>query len=340
MQLGERIDLRKTDSGEWFIVDRKFPFNDVSISTSDAYMGVRCGDWYVEEIDKDMFDTAPNPRFLMQLSSINDYSVLSNEIQTVITGWTRHALALTEVIRTRLGYDQTQLRERERQQSSKRQLQVEQKLLVIKRQLSEIRSRSWVNLSIAIKRRNINQLVHFTKFENLEGILLHGLLPNALRKGLELNTPWQRTDWLRLDGLPEANCLSVTRPNFPMFHRKRSEGGDWIVIGFNPNQVLKHPSIFVETNAARGGAFNFDERELSRLATPEAFERMFSKTDSNLTRDPQAEILVFDTINSDEILFIALSPNRIDEQLHSVGVSAPKHINFLSSNSEIYRKMF
>lgn len=86
VQLGEGIDLRKTDFGEWFIVDRKFPFNDVSISTSNAYLGVRCGNWHVEEIDKDMFDTAPNPRFLMQLSPIDDCAVLSNEIQPVIAG--------------------------------------------------------------------------------------------------------------------------------------------------------------------------------------------------------------------------------------------------------------
>lgn len=351
-QLGAGIEIRKTRHNEWLLLDRNLPFNDASVSTRDEYLGIRCHDWSVGEINKDLFETSPNPRFLLEFESEEMRGTLVNEIQLLIDIWEIRASVLSEDVRVRLGYDQTEARQRERSQSVKRQEANETLIATLKRELLCIRSQTWEELSKLVEFRGVRYLVHFTRFENLMGIFQQGLLPNAVRRAMKLNTPWQRTDWLRIDGLPEASCLSVSRPNHLMFNRKRSEGGDWVVLGFDAIELLKLPSIFIETNAARGGSFKLEPQTLCKLATPSAFERMFSVSPlsgndllgvnrgSNHTRDPQAEILVFDVIEPSLLSFVALSRNRYDEQLHSVKDFAPSTVNFLQPASALYEMMF
>lgn len=351
-QLGAGIEIRKTLYNEWLLLDRNYVFNDASVSTRDEYLGVLCHDWSVGAIDKDLFDTSPNPRFLLEFEPDETQGQLVAEIQSLVDIWVQRALVLSKEVRARLGYDQTDARDRERNQTAKRQEANEHLLGNVKRELLLVRNQTWDELSNLVEQRSVRYLVHFTKFENLQGIFKQGLLPNAVRKAMELNTPWQRTDWLRIDGLPEANCLSVSSPNYQMFQRKRYEGGDWVVLGFDAIELLKLPSIFIETNAARGGAFKLEPQTLCKLATPAAFEKMFSVSpitgntslsvhrELNQTRDPQAEILVFDVIEPSQISFVALSHNLFDEQMHAVKAFAPNSLKFLSPESDLYKMMF
>lgn len=62
-----------------------------------------------------------------------------------------------------------------------------------------------------IKERNITRLVHFTEEKNIPNIIKNGLLP---RKTLDDNKIiYDFNDKDRLDGYPEAICLSVENPN-------------------------------------------------------------------------------------------------------------------------------
>lgn len=195
-----------------------------------------------------------------------------------------------------------------------------------------------------LERRNIQHFVHFTRLENLEGILRSGLIPPAMLERQALATPFVRTDNGRWDGVPEASCLSVTRPNHLMFQSRHGDGKSWVVLGFSAAKVLELPSIFIETNAATGGRKYRHTASLQYMrnkATAMAFEEMFPndewlkrlKIEPNQTSDPQAEVLVLDTISPDMLTFVA--PYRASGQaLEPLFSLCPSHVEWLIEPSE------
>ncbi|SPF80326.1 DarT ssDNA thymidine ADP-ribosyltransferase family protein [Pseudoprimorskyibacter insulae] len=155
-----------------------------------------------------------------------------------------------------------------------------------------------------IRDRGITSLVHFTNLDNLSSIEEHGLLPlSDLRKrGLEHVT----NDRQRVEGHPDALCLSISHPNARMFYKYRREARcGWAVLELSPDILTTHECSFYPRNAA-------DHRmrgvPRSVLGTPEAFEAMFSGLDGrpadrapNLPTDSQAEALVFGRIGPEHI---------------------------------------
>ena len=160
--------------------------------------------------------------------------------------------------------------------------------------------------------RKIDVLCHFTRVENLSGILWEGLLSRtALERSGAFYIP---TDMSRQDGYSEAVCLSISFPNYRMFYHKREllwnceqvRHSQWAVLLFDVRLLWELECGFCQQNAAA-----YSERSVSReemRATP-AFERMFSDSDGvsrqklwdlniprNYPTNPQAEVLVFDTV--------------------------------------------
>lgn len=104
-------------------------------------------------------------------------------------------------------------------------------------------------LRAEVESRGIAHLLHFTPFENLEGILGHGLLPRSTldRTGMA----YLPTDGLRLDGRREAVSLSITDVNALMFARKRElMGPDWAILILDPGLLWEMDCEFNHRNAA------------------------------------------------------------------------------------------
>lgn len=195
-----------------------------------------------------------------------------------------------------------------------------------------------------LERRKIEHFVHFTRFENLEGILRSGLIPPLALEKLTLPTPWVRTDTARWDGMPEASCLSVTNPNHSMFKSKRGDGKAWVVLGFSAAKILQLPSYFMSKNAATGGRkfrTGATMKYLPKQATPQAFEGMFPnegwrdmlKIQLNETLDSQAEVMVLETIPPGMLTFLAPfgAPSTGLEPLLPL---CPPHVEFLTEKSD------
>lgn len=162
--------------------------------------------------------------------------------------------------------------------------------------------------------RGIHFLCHFTRVENLESILRHGLLGrSALEKSRQV---FLFNDHDRVDGQENAVCLSISFPNSQMFYkiRERSRGrvvsdSQWAILLLNPRVLWKFECAFCQENAAAGVILDIP---LEDLKTPEALENMFigGYTDNrgrrnrreslqipdNYPTHPQAEVLVFGRI--------------------------------------------
>ena len=103
--------------------------------------------------------------------------------------------------------------------------------------------------------RSITTLFHFTRIENLRSILQEGLLSHSNLETREPRPLFNDND--RADWCPEANCLSISFPNYKMFYsirgKKKAEGvkdSQWVILLLNADILWELDCAFCQTNAA------------------------------------------------------------------------------------------
>jgi hypothetical protein len=174
----------------------------------------------------------------------------------------------------------------------------------------------------AIAKRKITQLLHFTRLENLESILTHGLLSRRDVEQAAIGIP---NDAYRHDGHTDANCLSVTFPNYKMLYRLRCENKDsrWVIVGVHPSVLWTKRCAFCVENASNGNVSSIPIAQREGVA---AFEKMFdpwpgkpSRAELGLTdalpTNPQAEVLCFDRIETNLIIGVATAFPHLAQSL-------------------------
>lgn len=174
----------------------------------------------------------------------------------------------------------------------------------------------------AVNQRGVEYLVHFTRLENLDSILLNGLIS---REQLPMVNPYALfNDYLRLDNCKNANCCSITFPNYKMFYSLRMQDTtkEWCVLGIKRDILWEKPCAFCVENAASTNATSIPI--INRMGV-NAFNRLFDEIAGkpprmqlelpyNCTTNPQAEVLVFDRINLNDIIGVVFqSQQRADE---------------------------
>lgn len=173
----------------------------------------------------------------------------------------------------------------------------------------------------AVKSRSINYVWHFTKIENLDSILSNGLIPRSFLEAQGAAVAYN--DQYRMDGQKTANCLSVGHPNYKMFYRLRCQDPNqvWVVVAFKPEILWIKDCAFCHENAASNNVTAIPIQHRKGVA---AFNRMFvpvlGKPDraalglpDDCPTNPQAEILVFDTIEPQYIEGV-ITPDKQTEQ--------------------------
>jgi hypothetical protein len=169
-------------------------------------------------------------------------------------------------------------------------------------------------LEEVVARRAIKELAHFTRMENVGGILRHGIVARNQARGLP--KPPLVNDPERFDGHLDASCLSISFPNYRMFYRLRCDdpSARWAVLLLLPSVLLSNDCAFFVENAASSSA---SATQLSVLKGPGALERLFDEIDGRPSRqtmrlpdsyptNPQAEVLVFGTIAANNITRVVL----------------------------------
>ncbi|WP_185982591.1 DarT ssDNA thymidine ADP-ribosyltransferase family protein [Aureimonas mangrovi] len=156
--------------------------------------------------------------------------------------------------------------------------------------------------------REIEQLVHFTRFENLRSIMEHGLLPVSQIENWSIQAI--RNDLQRIDGR-DGISVSISHPNHRMFYKYREaqKGSEWVVLLLSPSLLWTKSCAFFPRNAAdhRMRLLNIDD-----LQSLTAFEAMFSSIEGLPSRDeqnlhscdptdPQAEVMFLEPISPEYI---------------------------------------
>lgn len=172
-----------------------------------------------------------------------------------------------------------------------------------------------------LQEREITKLFHFTHSDNLSSILENGLL-SRLELDEEANEyNYDFNDQDRIDGHPDAICLSISFPNARMFWKYRSlKSGNWVLLELDPSILWTKDCAFYPTNAASN---NVRFNDLALMKGREAFSALFLdevfgiQRDANLpakyTTDVQAEVLVFEKIDP-EYIVNTFHPNRESAQ--------------------------
>lgn len=174
----------------------------------------------------------------------------------------------------------------------------------------------------AAKKRGIEHCIHFTNVLNLPSILSYGLLSKV---DLEYNLiEYNYNDDLRLDDLEESISVSITSPNYKMFYQLRLDNPskDWVVLILDSMQILNLDCAFCYTNAANSIISSIPLEERKKYSS---FEAMFAERTGQATRqemglclneptDPQAEILVFNSIATSAIQFAIFDDYQVMNQ--------------------------
>lgn len=226
--------------------------------------------------------------------------------------------------------------ERAQQQEAKRTAQVEAEKQSRLRAAQE-RSRL---ISEFCSIKGIVNLIHFTRKENLKSILQHGLINRRELSRLPESERPIFNDQERFDGHIEAICLSVSFPNYQMFYKlNKDKPDDWVVLLLDSSILWDLDCAFCQTNAASSKIIRVP---LEQRKTFEALKQMFIDEENvsrkelgipaNFTTNPQAEVLVFDTIPVKYIRgvnFRSISAMKTWQNLNSY----PENISLVASDT-------
>ena len=199
-------------------------------------------------------------------------------------------------------------REAERLEAERREAEREE----IKRQTA-LRRRA--EIEKIIQDRGIKKLYHFTQARNLDSIFEHGILSRNKINGLKIDAAVN--DRERWDGHTDAISVSISGANYRMLYalgkgkQNRGEtcpGDAYVLLELDPSLLYELDCAFYPTNAASNRVRHASKTEFQ---SAQALENMFadgvpcpagtySRAKWNLdpceTSDPQAEVLVFETI--------------------------------------------
>ena len=174
----------------------------------------------------------------------------------------------------------------------------------------------------SMEKRGVTRFVHFTEVDNLESIIMRGLMPLSLMNGVPKEESALKLN--RYEGT-DAICLSVEFPNYRTFYHRRCVESDktWCVLLLDARKVIeRYEPQFYWTNAASKSFLEpcFSAGNRNDPCSAQAFDGMFYQTETpnrfltvtpragfipdKYPTNPQAEIQIYDKITPDCISLV------------------------------------
>lgn len=155
------------------------------------------------------------------------------------------------------------------------------------------------------RNHEIDTLCHFTRIDNLAGILAQGILSRKELEKRSISERPQFNDSLRLDRQANAISLSISYPNYLMFYRcRQSTDSQWVVLTLRADVLWELDCAFCQENAASANVTNRSLADRKKPATLSAMFDEYGTTPRHVLAilrcyptHPQAEVLVFDRID-------------------------------------------
>lgn len=216
--------------------------------------------------------------------------------------------------------------ERKKKQADLIAIQQQSRLAIEAKHQSNQESRA-LEIQKICEEYKIKTLIHFTHISNL-----HSILHNGLRGRIELGSMSEiqaphYNDSLRLDRYPQATCLSISFPNYQMFYKYRCKNppdSNWVILFIKPSVLWKLNCKFFFDNAASNNAReSMSEKMSGARKDPKALRQMFAdcriqrqslQIPISFTTNPQAEVLVFESISPEYIMDVLFGSLEIGEQ--------------------------
>lgn len=190
-------------------------------------------------------------------------------------------------------------------------------------------------LETRVRALELPYLIHFTRVENLPSIMQHGLC--SITALTDKKIDFRFNDHLRLDGRPNAVCMSIGHPNDKMFasYRWKSPEQGWAVLVVDRCVLWSLDTAFCNHNAADN---RIRQQPLAALKTVAAFDNLFSPQNNLPSRaecrlqpgdpsDVQAEVLVFDTLKPALINSVVFSDQNSLQQYKDCVADKPVHVH-------------
>ncbi len=174
----------------------------------------------------------------------------------------------------------------------------------------------------SMEKRGVTRFVHFTEVDNLESIIMRGLMPLSLMNGVPKEESARKLN--RYEGT-DAICLSVEFPNYRTFYHRRCVESDktWCVLLLDARKIIeRYEPQFYWTNAASKSFLEprFNAGNRNDPCSAQAFDGMFYQTETpnrfltvtpragfipdKYPTNPQAEIQIYDKITPDCISLV------------------------------------
>lgn len=189
-----------------------------------------------------------------------------------------------------------------------------------------------------IDEKGIRNLYHFTNVDNLNSIYMKGLVPRS--ELTKMGISFTYNDEYRRDGFPNSVSMSIEFPNYKMFYRLRCMHPDynWAVLKIDPNVLVEFCCAYSWTNAADTSSSSIP---IDVRTGEEAFLELFQDRDGYPRREslnipksyptnPQAEVLVFDTIPCGYINAVIFDKDILTEKYRKL---LPDTFSFITDNS-------
>ncbi|MFW1753957.1 DarT ssDNA thymidine ADP-ribosyltransferase family protein [Acinetobacter wanghuae] len=165
-----------------------------------------------------------------------------------------------------------------------------------------------------IDKREIKSIFHFTRVENLNNILLHGVVA---RNNLSGSTSIFN-DTVRADGKLDHSSFSISFPNHLMFYRLRcaAPNSKWAILVFKSDLLIAYNCLFYPVNAASASVSRLP---LNSFRGGRALENMFTYSAENREdilrpcdpTDVQAEVMIPSTVTIDHLKGCILSDKNL-----------------------------
>ena len=176
-----------------------------------------------------------------------------------------------------------------------------------------------------VNSRGIEYILHFTRSDNLDSILSNGLIPRDKLEETGIISTFN--DTYRYDNCRNALCCSIGHPNYKMFYSLRTSNPttEWCIIGIKKDILWDKDCAFCIENAASNSVTAIPINQRKGLP---AFMKLFDQIENRPTRDildipdycptnPQAEVLVFDRINLNDIIGVVFQSQQRAEEYTS-----------------------